>query len=533
MKLTFLGATHEVTGSCTMVECCGTVGLVDCGMEQGKDCFENQSLPVSPAGLDFVLLTHAHIDHSGLLPLLTKNGFRGRIYATEETANLCSIMLKDCAHIQEQEAQWKTRPNARAGLPPEEPIYSVADADACLKRVRPCPMGEKIPIAEGITVRFVNAGHLLGSASIEVFLTEGETTRKMVFSGDLGNRDLPILRGKDYVAQADYVLIESTYGDRLHTPCPDPTAFLAKCIRETLDAGGNLIIPAFAVGRTQEMLYLIREVKEQGLVQGDFPVYVDSPLAIEATGVFLQCGPECLDEETNDLIRRGINPLMFPGLHLAVTSEESKAINMDPTPKVILSASGMCEAGRIRHHLKHNLWRENCMVLFVGYQAEGTLGRSLLDGGMKSVKLFNEEVAVNAKICAMPGKSGHADQAGLLDWLEHFAEKPRRVFVNHGEDSVVTSFAGLIHEKLGIQTSAPYSGTVFNLASGKFEYEAAGVPVVKQTETPAAARKNSLYEKLLTALGRLSVIVKNMRGRTNKDVGRLTDQINQLCDKWQ
>ena len=533
MKLTFLGATHEVTGSCTMVECCGTVGLVDCGMEQGKDCFENQSLPVSPAGLDFVLLTHAHIDHSGLLPLLTKNGFRGRIYATEETANLCSIMLKDCAHIQEQEAQWKTRKNARAGLPPEEPIYSVADADACLKRFRPCPMGEKIPIAEGITVRFVNAGHLLGSASIEVFLTEGETTRKMVFSGDLGNRDLPILRGKDYVAQADYVLIESTYGDRLHTPCPDPTAFLAKCIRETLDAGGNLIIPAFAVGRTQEMLYLIREVKEQGLVQGDFPVYVDSPLAIEATGVFLQCGPECLDEETNDLIRRRINPLMFPGLHLAVTSEESKAINMDPTPKVILSASGMCEAGRIRHHLKHNLWRENCMVLFVGYQAEGTLGRSLLDGGMKSVKLFNEEVAVNAKICAMPGKSGHADQAGLLDWLEHFAEKPRRVFVNHGEDSVVTSFAGLIHEKLGIQTSAPYSGTVFNLASGKFEYEAAGVPVVKQTETPAAARKNSLYEKLLTALGRLSVIVKNMRGRTNKDVGRLTDQINQLCDKWQ
>lgn len=533
MKLTFLGATHEVTGSCTMVECCGTVGLVDCGMEQGKDCFENQSLPVSPAGLDFVLLTHAHIDHSGLLPLLTKNGFRGRIYATEETANLCSIMLKDCAHIQEQEAQWKTRKNARAGLPPEEPIYSVADADACLKRFRPCPMGEKIPIAEGITVRFVNAGHLLGSASIEVFLTEGETTRKMVFSGDLGNRDLPILRGKDYVAQADYVLIESTYGDRLHTPCPDPTAFLAKCIRETLDAGGNLIIPAFAVGRTQEMLYLIREVKEQGLVQGDFPVYVDSPLAIEATGVFLQCGPECLDEETNDLIRRGINPLMFPGLHLAVTSEESKAINMDPTPKVILSASGMCEAGRIRHHLKHNLWRENCMVLFVGYQAEGTLGRSLLDGGMKSVKLFNEEVAVNAKICAMPGKSGHADQAGLLDWLEHFAEKPRRVFVNHGEDGVVTSFAGLIHEKLGIQTSAPYSGTVFNLASGKFEYEAPGVPVVKQTETPAAARKNSLYEKLLTALGRLSVIVKNMRGRTNKDVGRLTDQINQLCDKWQ
>ena len=533
MKLTFLGATHEVTGSCTMLECCGTVGLVDCGMEQGKDCFENQSLPVSPAGLDFVLLTHAHIDHSGLLPLLTKNGFRGRIYATEETTNLCGIMLKDCAHIQEQDALWKTRKNARAGLPPEEPLYSVADADTCLKRFRPCRMEEKIPIAEGIAVRFVNAGHLLGSASIEVFLTEGEQSRKVVFSGDLGNKDLPILRGKDYIREADYVMIESTYGDRLHTPCPDPTAFLAQCIRETLEAGGNLIIPAFAVGRTQEMLYLIREVKEQRLVPENFPVYVDSPLAIEATGVFLQCGAECLDEETKAMIRRGVNPLMFPGLHLAVSSDESKAINMDPTPKVIISASGMCEAGRIRHHLKHNLWRENCMVLFVGYQAEGTLGRSLLDGGLRTVKLFNEEVAVNAKIRSMPGKSGHADQAGLLDWLEHFETKPRRVFVNHGEDSVVTFFAGLIHEKLGIQTTAPYSGTVFNLASGKFEYEPEGVPVVKAVEKPSTARKNSLYEKLLTALGRLSVIVKNMKGRTNKDVGRLTDQINQLCDKWQ
>ena len=317
----------------------------------------------------------------------------------------------------EQDALWKTRKNARAGLPPEEPLYSVADADTCLKRFRPCRMEEKIPIAEGIAVRFVNAGHLLGSASIEVFLTEGEQSRKVVFSGDLGNKDLPILRGKDYIREADYVMIESTYGDRLHTPCPDPTAFLAQCIRETLEAGGNLIIPAFAVGRTQEMLYLIREVKEQGLVPENFPVYVDSPLAIEATGVFLQCGAECLDEETKAMIRRGVNPLIFPGLHLAVSSDESKAINMDPTPKVIISASGMCEAGRIRHHLKHNLWRENCMVLFVGYQAEGTLGRSLLDGGIRTVKLFNEEVAVNAKIRSMPGKSGHADQAGLLDWI--------------------------------------------------------------------------------------------------------------------
>ena len=535
MKLTFLGATHEVTGSCTMLECNGITGLVDCGMEQGKDCFENQSLPVSPAGLQFVLLTHAHIDHSGLLPLLVKNGFRGRIYATDETANLCGIMLKDCAHIQTQDAQWKTRKNARAGQPPVEPIYDIQDAESCLKRFRPCPMGEKIQIGEGIEIRFVNAGHLLGSASIEVFLTEGSCEKKMVFSGDLGNKDMPILREKEFVRSADYVMIESTYGDRLHTPCPDPTGFLAHCIQTTLDQGGSLIIPAFAVGRTQEMLYLIRQVLEQGLVKGhpDFPVYVDSPLAIEATGVFLQCGPECLDEETNAMIRRGVNPLMFPGLRLAVTSDESKAINLDPSPKVILSASGMCEAGRIRHHLKHNLWKSNATVLFVGYQAEGTLGRTLLDGGTQTVKLFNEEVAVNARILSMPGKSGHADQAGLLEWLEAFDEKPRHVFVNHGEDSVVTFFAGLVHEKLGLQATAPYSGSVFNLATGRYEYEAMGVPVVKETVKPSTARKNSLYEKLLAALGRLSVIVKNMKGRTNKDVARLTDQINTLCDRWQ
>ena len=302
MKLTFLGATHEVTGSCTMLECNGIAGLVDCGMEQGKDCFENQSLPVSPAGLQFVLLTHAHIDHSGLLPLLVKNGFRGRIYATDETANLCGIMLKDCAHIQTQDAQWKTRKNARAGQPPVEPIYDIQDAESCLKRFRPCPMGEKIQIEEGIEIRFVNAGHLLGSASIEVFLTEGSCEKKMVFSGDLGNKDMPILREKEFVKSADYVMIESTYGDRLHTPCPDPTGFLARCIQTTLDQGGSLIIPAFAVGRTQEMLYFIRKIKEDKLIQGhdNFEVYVDSPLAIEATRIFME-RMEDFDEEALEL----------------------------------------------------------------------------------------------------------------------------------------------------------------------------------------------------------------------------------------
>ena len=532
MKLTFLGATHEVTGSCTVIECGGVLGLVDCGMEQGKDCFENQRLPVSSGQLDFVLLTHAHIDHSGLLPLLTKNGFRGRIYSTDETMNLSAIMLKDCAHIQMQEAQWKTRKAARAGQEPVEAIYDLADADACMKRFRPCPLGEKISIAQGIDIRFVNAGHLLGSASIEIWLSEPGVSRKLVFSGDLGNVDLPILRGKDYVEEADYAVIESTYGDRLHESCPEPAQFLADCIRQTLGKGGNLVIPAFAVGRTQEMLYLLREIKEKNLAGMDFPVYVDSPLAIEATAVFLQCAPGCLDDRTLDMIHRGINPLMFPGLHLAVTSEESKAINMDPTPKIILSASGMCEAGRIRHHLKHNLWRSNCTVLFVGYQAAGTLGRSLMEG-VKTVKLFNEEVAVCARIESMPGKSGHADQKELLHWLEMFREKPRKVFVNHGEDNVATFFAGLIQEKLGIHAAAPFSGAIFNLASGRFEYEPEGIPVVKKTESPATARKNSIYGKLTAALTRLTALVGDFRGRTNKDAAKFADQINALCDKWQ
>lgn len=535
MKLTFLGATHEVTGSCTMIEINGSYGLVDCGMEQGKDMFENQELPVSPVLLDFVLLTHAHIDHSGLLPLLCKNGFQGKIYTTEETCNLCSIMLLDCANIQMQEAEWKNRKNARSGSEPVTPLYNMDDANAAIKRLLPCELGKRIPVGEGIEVRFVNAGHLLGSASIEIWLTEKGSTKKVVFSGDLGNDNLPILRNMDYVDQADYAVIESTYGDRLHEGTGDCVNFLADCLQRTFDKGGNVIIPAFAVGRTQEMLYLIREIKEQGLVRGHdgFKVYVDSPLAIEATGIFLQCDESWLDEKTRDLIHKGVNPLMFPGLNIAVSSEESKLINADREPKVILSASGMCEAGRIRHHLKHNLWRSDSLVLFVGYQAYGTLGRTLLDGGVESVKLFGDEVVVKAEIAFMPGKSGHADRDGLLRWLSHFEEKPRMVFVNHGEDSVVRSFAGLIHEQLGMQTNAPYSGAVFNLGSGRFEYEAVGIPVTKPQISPSAARKNSLYEKLVAAGIRLAAIIRKSQGMSNKDVAKFTDQINNLCDKWQ
>ena len=393
MKITFLGAAHEVTGSCTLVECGGVRFIVDCGMEQGRDMFVNQRLPVSPGEVDFALLTHAHIDHSGLLPLLVKNGFSGAVYATAATCSLADIMLRDSAHIQMSEAEYKTRKAQRAGRPAVEPLYDLGDVEALVKLLRPCAYGEAVQPAEGVAVRFTDIGHLLGSACIEIWLSEGGVTKKLVFSGDIGNTRQPILRDPQRIASADYVVVESTYGDRTHgAERPDYISLLAGAIQRTLDRGGNVVIPAFAVGRTQEMLYFIREIKERGLVRGHdgFKAYVDSPLAIEATSVFLQCDTSFLDDEARAILARGVNPLYFDGLETSVSAEESKAINADTEPKVIISASGMCDAGRIRHHLKHNLWRSESLILFVGYQAEGTLGRALYEGA-KEVRLFGED----------------------------------------------------------------------------------------------------------------------------------------------
>ena len=383
MTITFLGAAHEVTGSRTLIEVGDKKGLVDYGMEQGKDLFENEPLPVPPSKLDFVLLTHAHIDHAGLLPLLYKEGFRGAVYATAATVSLCDIMLRDSANIQISEAEWQNRKNKRKGGAEVEPLYDLEDVAGLMSLMRPCGYGTMIQVNDAVSVRFTDMGHLLGSAAIEVWLTEAGETRKITFSGDVGNSRQPILRDPTPVKDSEYLVIESTYGDRLHsTERPDYVAELAKTIQRTLDRGGNVVIPSFAVGRTQEMLYFIREIKERGLVtgHGEFPVYVDSPLAIEATSVFLQCDTEYLDDEMQRVIRSGVNPIVFPGLKLAVSQEESKAINDDQTPKVILSASGMCDAGRVRHHLKHNLWRPASTVLFVGFQSPGTLGRMLVDG---------------------------------------------------------------------------------------------------------------------------------------------------------
>ncbi len=533
MKLIFIGAAHEVTGSCHYLEVNGKHILVDFGMEQGTNVFENADLPVSEAMIDYVFLTHAHVDHSGMLPLLVARGFRGQILATEATCDLCSIMLRDCAHIQMQEAEWKNRKAKRSSANSVvEPIYTMEDADGAIRKLVPCPYDKEVEVCEGVKIRFTDIGHLLGSSSIEVWATEEGVTKKIVFSGDIGNKDQPLIKDPAYTRDADYVVMESTYGDRLHSnERPDYVRELANILQETFDHGGNVVIPSFAVGRTQEMLYFIRKIKEDKLVKGhgDFPVYVDSPLAVEATGIFHKNEIDCFDEEAMELVNKGINPISFPNLKLAITSEESKYINFENTPKVIISASGMCEAGRIRHHLKHNLWRRECTILFVGYQAEGTLGRLIVDG-IDEVKLFGEPIKVEAKITSLAGLSGHADKNGLIEWITAFEEKPRKVFVVHGEDSVCKNFVETLQVEYGIKAYAPYSGTVFNLLSNKLEYEAEPIPVKKALKAKAAS---DVFSRLLAAGQRLLAVIHKNEGGANKDLAKFADQINSLCDKWE
>ncbi|WWR16682.1 MBL fold metallo-hydrolase [Lachnospiraceae bacterium JLR.KK008] len=530
MKLTFIGAAHEVTGSCHYLEACGKHILVDYGMEQGINVFENVPLPVQESLIDYVLLTHAHIDHSGLLPLLYARGFRGQVLMTDASADLCSIMLRDCAHIQLQEAEWKSRKAKRhAAIQAEEPLYTMEDADGVIRQIVPCHYDRMINLCEGIHLRFTDIGHLLGSSSIEVWVEENGQQKKIVFSGDIGNKDQPLIRDPKKTKEADYVVIESTYGDRLHSlEKPDYVTELTEILSETFARGGNVVIPSFAVGRTQEMLYFLRKIKSERLVKNfpDFPVYVDSPLAVEATGVFNKNIYNCFDEEAMALVRSGINPIQFPGLHLAITSEESKMINFDEMPKVILSASGMCEAGRIRHHLKHNLWRPECTILFVGYQAVGTLGRMLVDG-VDEVKLFGEMIMVRAQIHKLAGMSGHADKAGLLEWVSGFEQKPERIFVVHGEDTVCEAFRDCLEKEYGLSAYAPYSGTRFDLLTNTCEYEAAPVLLKKKHH-----KASDVFARLLAAGQRLLAVIRKNEGGTNKDLAKFADQVTSLCDKW-
>ena len=534
MKLEFLGAAHEVTGSCHYLEFADKHVLVDGGMEQGPDLYVNQEIPVNASTIDYVFVTHAHIDHSGLLPMLYNHGFRGQIFTTTATHQLCEIMLKDSAHIQMFEAEWKNRKAKRAGRPEVVPLYDMNDAVGVLGHFVSCDYHSVINVCEGLKVRFVDAGHLLGSSSIEMWISEntaeGVEERKIVFSGDIGPGNRPLIKDPEYLTSADYVVMESTYGDRTHETPPDYAVELARVIRDTFTRGGNLVIPAFSVGRTQEMLYFIRRIKMENLLPEfqNFEVYVDSPLAVEATTIFGKNVQDCFDDTALALVQQGINPIGFPGLRMAITSDESKMINFNDKPKVILSASGMCEAGRIRHHLKHNLWRPESTILFVGYQVPGTLGNMLLNGA-KEVKLFGETIEVQAKIENLPGISGHADVNQLTKWVSMFDPKPKRVFIVHGEDKVTEQFAAHIHEELGLEAYAPFSGDAFDLLTGA---------CVAQGSREAGEKKrtravNNIFARLVAAGERLMTVIRKCEGMPNRELGKFADQINELCNKWE
>lgn len=536
MVLEFIGAAHEVTGSCHYLSFEGKHILVDCGMEQGPDLYVNQEIPVNASAVDYVFITHAHIDHSGLLPLLYNHGFRGQIFATTATCQLCSIMLKDSAHIQMFEAEWKNRKARRAGKPEVVPLYDMNDAMGVLTHFVPCDYHNIIKVCDGLEIRFVDAGHLLGSSSIEMWIKEhtddGLVEKKIVFSGDIGSGNRPLIKDPEYIKDADYVVMESTYGDREHAAPPDFSEELARALKDTFIRGGNLVIPAFSVGRTQEMLYFMRRIKMEHLLPEyeDFEVYVDSPLAVEATTIFSKNVEDCFDEEARTLVEQGINPIGFPGLRMAITSEESKMINFNEKPKVIISASGMCEAGRIRHHLKHNLWRKDSTILFVGYQVPGTLGHVLLNGA-KEVRLFGETVDVQAKIENLPGISGHADVAQLIKWVEAFEKKPKKVFVVHGEDKVTEQFAERVRTELGVDAYAPFSGDAFDLVSGA--RIRAGSQQAAEKKEKISRVSNNVFARLLAAGGRLMTVIQRCEGMPNKELGKFADQINALCSKWE
>ena len=474
MNITFLGATKTVTGSNFLVEGAGKKFIVDLGMYQGRTkeiMLNTDDFLFSIPEIDFMLLTHAHIDHSGRIPKLYKEGYKNSIYATKATVDLCGILLPDSGHIQEMEAEWINRKRKREGKHAIEPLYTAQDGIDCLEIFSPIKYDEVIEIDENIKVRFNDAGHMLGSATIEVWVTENGETKKIVFSGDLGNNDIPLLDQPTMIANADYLIMESTYGGRLHLENEQKAEKFLEIVSETLQKGGNVVIPSFAVGRTQEILYEINELKEgkhgeefykqyMSLMKAD--VYVDSPLAVSATEIFKR-NVYLFNEETRNKIQSGDNPLEFSGLTLTQSVEESKALNESTKPSIIISASGMCEVGRIKHHLKHNLWNPNSTILFVGFQAEGTLGRKLIDGAEK-VKIFGEEVAVNARVEYIEGYSGHADQQGLLNFVYSFKNKPKHIFLVHGEPEGQRTLKDKITETTNLSVSIPEFGEVFDLS---------------------------------------------------------------------
>ena len=541
MKITFLGATKTVTGSNFLVEGAGKKFLVDCGMYQGKavEELENEApFLFDVKEIDFMLLTHAHIDHSGRIPKLYNEGFRNPIYATKATCDLCSIMLPDSGHIQEMENEWKNKKRIRKGLEPLTPLYTAEDALKSLEIFQPIKYDEVIEIDENIHVRFNDAGHMLGSAVIEVWVDEDGKKTKAVFSGDIGNNDLPLLAEPTMIEDADYLVMESTYGDRLHVGSDDKAQEFLDIVSETLNKGGTVVIPSFAVGRTQEVLYELNMIKDIKANDERFkqeyetlmnsPVYVDSPLAISATEIFKK-NTDLFDEETQAIIAGGNNPLEFPGLQFTRTADESKALNESNIPSIIISASGMCDVGRIKHHLKHNIWNPNSTILFVGYQAPGTLGRQIVDGAEK-VKIFGEEFSVNARIEYIEGYSGHADQQWLLNFVYSFRTRPKHIFLVHGEPNGQMVLKDKIIDTTGIPVTIPSFGECYTLDDT--------LSMHKQFENPV---ENKQYRmKILDRIQDLEDDIENMKNlfsnkmkveQNDEQVNQLNDQINMLQKK--
>ena len=543
MKLYFIGAAHEVTGSCHVIEVNGRYIMLDCGMEQGRDVYVNEELPVPASEIETVLLSHAHIDHSGLLPKLVKDGFHGTIWCTEATKQLCEVMLKDSGHIQESEAEWASRKAKRSGRKQVKPLYTVKDAENTLRYFKTVNYGETFTPAEGVTARYEDGGHILGSAITYLTMQEDGKPRTLAYTGDLGNTGMPIVNDPSPRETTDYVITESTYGDRLHEKTENPVQQLADIMNRTFARGGNVIIPAFAVGRTQEILYFIREILENNMVSyRDFDVYLDSPMAEEATAIFDDNTFGYYDEEAMKIIREGGNPLVFPNLRMVISAEESKQINTSTKPSVIISASGMCTSGRIKHHLKHNLWRPECTVAFAGFQAEDTLGRRLVDGE-KDVRIFDEEIHVNAEIVQMNDVSAHADRDGLVSWLKNNPENPKNIFVVHGEDSVAESFAELLKNECGYEASAPYSGYIFDLLYSRYLRTDEPQQVVKAEEKEELIREdqnreqdtysqNKYYNELMEKGQKLIRLIEKRKDARNSELKKFLKELSKLVSRW-
>ena len=517
MKITFLGATKMVTGSNFLVEAAGKRFLVDCGMYQGNAELEMDNynnFDYNPAEIDFMLLTHAHIDHSGRIPKLYNEGFRGPIYAHKATCDLCAIMLPDSGHIQEMESEWKNKKRLRKGQPVLPPLYTAEDAVRCQELFVPVQYDNIMQIDDNIFVRYNDAGHMLGSSSIEVWAKEDGKETKAVFSGDIGNNDIPLLSSPTMIESADFLVMESTYGSRLHVRNNQKAELFLNIVSETIDNGGTVVIPSFAVGRTQEILYELNKIKEN-TDDAEFmrkyktlmkvPVYVDSPLAISATEVFKQ-NTDLFDDEIKEKMENGDNPLEFPGLKFTQTADESKALNESPEPAIIISASGMCDVGRIKHHLKHNIWNPKSTILFVGYQAPGTLGYSIVNGA-KKVTIFGEEFAVNARIEYIEGYSGHADQEWLMNFVYSFISRPKHIFLVHGEEESQEVLRDKILEETGIGVSIPEYGETYELCDE-----------LKIVNKIKIKRAKNLKQEIIDRLSKLQNEMKDMEDSVKSDV---------------